>query len=65
MPDLSKMRRVLWSHTFDAPDEWAPAVRRLADLSDEQINGLPGTPPPSTSESPKPKRAADTRDRGR
>ncbi|HRW59638.1 MAG: hypothetical protein KF815_06225 [Rhodospirillales bacterium] len=54
------MRRVLWGHTFDAPDEWASAVRRLADLSDEQINGLPGTPPPAKSESPKPKRPADT-----
>ncbi len=60
MPDLSKMRRVLWGHTFDAPDEWASAVRRLADLSDEQINGLPGTPAPAKSESPKPNRTADT-----
>jgi hypothetical protein len=65
MPDLSKMRRVLWCHAFDAPEEWASAVRRLADLSDEQINGLPGTTQPGTSESPKPKRAADKRDHGR
>lgn len=62
MRDLSKMRRVLWGHTFDGPDEWASALRRLADLSDEQISRLPGTPSSAKVSPSTPTRPADERD---
>lgn len=39
-----EMTRVLWEHSWDAPAEWAAAIRRLADLSDEQIGDLPTAP---------------------
>ena len=41
MNDLFEMRRVLWTHAWDAPDEWAAAIRRLAELSDDEIGDLP------------------------
>ena len=46
MNDLIEMRRVLWGHSWDAPDDWAAAIRRLAELTDEEIGRLPGADEP-------------------
>jgi hypothetical protein len=40
MADDLDMQRVLCGHLWKKADEWATALSRLADLTDEQIVGL-------------------------
>jgi hypothetical protein len=38
--DLQRIGRVVHDHDWSHASEWARAVDRLADLTDEQIEGL-------------------------
>ena len=40
MLDLHRIGRVVYNHDWTHAAEWARAVDRLADLTDEQIEGL-------------------------
>lgn len=40
MVDLQRIGRVVFDHDWSHASEWARAVDRLADLTDEQIEGL-------------------------
>ncbi|MFZ1414030.1 MAG: hypothetical protein WAS73_05545 [Defluviicoccus sp.] len=40
MVDLQRIGRVVYDHDWSHASEWARAVDRLADLTDEQIEGL-------------------------
>lgn len=44
MVDLQRIGRVVYDHDWSHASEWAHAVDRLADLTDEQIEGLVGGP---------------------
>lgn len=40
MVDMQRIGRVVYDHDWSHASEWARAVDRLADLTDEQIEGL-------------------------
>lgn len=40
MVDMHRIGRVVCDHDWSHASEWARAVDRLADLTDEQIEGL-------------------------
>lgn len=38
MPNVAKMRRVLYRHDWSSLDEWVEALGELADCSDEAVD---------------------------